>query len=147
MSPLKETVANLDTRLQVVVALPAYTALSGPLTYLHTQPCPAGSLVRVPLGQRDVLGIAWDDDSQASQASDATESAGPLTLSARALKPVSLVLPDCPPLNPAWRALIGFAARYYQRSLGEMALAALPPQLRDLSPEQWQRRIKRLHKA
>jgi len=143
----KEAVANLDTRLQVVVALPAHTALSGPLTYLHTQPCPAGSLVRVPLGQRDVLGIAWDEDSRASQPSEATGPGAPPTLSSRALKPVSMVLPDCPPLNPAWRALMGFAARYYQRSLGEMALAALPPQLRDLTPEQWQRRIKRLHKV
>jgi primosomal protein N' (replication factor Y) len=28
---------------------------------------------------------------------------------------------------------VAFAARYYQRSIGEIALAALPPQLRDLS--------------
>ncbi len=147
MTQRKETVANHDTRLQVVVALPAHTALSGPLTYLHTQPCPAGSLVRVPLGQRDVLGITWEEDSPAPLPPGAAGSEAPPALSARALKPVSMVLPDCPPLNPAWRALMGFAARYYQRSLGEMALAALPPQLRDLSPEQWQRRIRRLQKA
>jgi primosomal protein N' (replication factor Y) len=34
-------------------------------------------------------------------------------------------------------------ARYYQRSLGEVALAALPPQLRDLKPEQLARRLRR----
>ena len=33
--------------------------------------------------------------------------------------------------------------RYYQRSLGEVALAALPPQLRDLQPEQLARRLRR----
>jgi primosomal protein N' (replication factor Y) len=42
--------------------------------------------------------------------------------------------------------LTGFAARYYQRSLGEVALAALPPQLRELSAEQLARKLKRLDK-
>jgi primosomal protein N' len=37
------------------------------------------------------------------------------------------------PLDPRTGcALIDFAARYYQRALGEVALAALPPQLREL---------------
>jgi primosomal protein N' (replication factor Y) len=43
-----------------------------------------------------------------------------------------------------WRELVDFAARYYQRSAGEVALAALPPQLRDLQQEQLQRRLKKL---
>ena len=34
-----------------------------------------------------------------------------------------------------WRDLVGFAAGYYQRSLGEVALAALPPQLRELDAD------------
>ena len=38
---------------------------------------------------------------------------------------------------------MAFAARYYQRALGEVALAALPPQLRDLRPEQLARRLRR----
>ncbi len=36
-----------------------------------------------------------------------------------------------------------FAAGYYQRAAGEIALAALPPQLRELSSEQLARRLKR----
>ena len=59
------------------------------------------------------------------------------------LKPVAAVLDALPPLNDAWRDLVAFAARYYQRSLGEIALAALPPQLRDLSAVQLARRLKR----
>ena len=47
------------------------------------------------------------------------------------------------PLGEAWRDLVVFTARYYQRSLGEIALAALPPQLRDLSGAQLARRLKR----
>src|SRR5690606_28748872 len=36
-----------------------------------------------------------------------------------------------------------FAATYYKRGLGEVALAALPPQLRDLDATQLARRLKR----
>ena len=48
-----------------------------------------------------------------------------------------------PPLNATWRSLVAFTAGYYQRSLGEVALAALPPQLRELTPVQLARRLKR----
>jgi primosomal protein N' (replication factor Y) len=46
-------------------------------------------------------------------------------------------------LSATWRKLVQFTAAYYQRSLGEVALAALPPQLRDLSSVQLARRLKR----
>ncbi len=62
---------------------------------------------------------------------------------AMALKPVGAALDALTPLGEAWRDLVAFAARYYQRSLGEVALAALPPQLRDLSSVQLARRLKR----
>jgi primosomal protein N' (replication factor Y) len=52
-----------------------------------------------------------------------------------------------PPLTASWRRLIDFAASYYQRSAGEVALAALPPQLRELSSTQLERRLKKLAKA
>ncbi len=38
---------------------------------------------------------------------------------------------------------MSFTANYYQRSLGEVALAALPPQLRTLDAVQVERRLKR----
>ena len=41
---------------------------------------------------------------------------------------------------------MAFTARYYQRSLGEVALAALPPQLRELDEVQLARRLKALAK-
>ena len=53
----------------------------------------------------------------------------------------SSVLAGIAPLNTEWRELVQFAAQYYQRALGEVALAALPPQLRDLQPEQLARRL------
>lgn len=47
------------------------------------------------------------------------------------------------PLSAHWRQLVAFTAAYYQRSLGEVALAALPPSLRDMTTLQLARRLKR----
>jgi ribosomal protein S13 len=41
---------------------------------------------------------------------------------------------------------VDFAAHYYQRSVGEFALACLPPQLREVSAEQLARKIKKHNK-
>jgi primosomal protein N' (replication factor Y) (superfamily II helicase) len=119
--------------LRVVVPTPAHSALGDTLSYLSEFPLSPGTLVRVPLGRRETLGIVW----QAAQ--DATrDDAGHLTL-----RPLSGVFSDLPPLALAWRELIAFTSAYYQRSLGEVALAALPPQLREMDPTQLQRRLKR----
>jgi primosomal protein N' (replication factor Y) len=91
-----------------------------------------GQLVRVPLGQRDVLGVVW-----------ALNDAAPENMSESAVRDVLGVLEGLPPLDSAWRQLVQFSAQYYQRSLGEVALSALPPQLRDLSNEQLARRLKK----
>jgi primosomal protein N' (replication factor Y) len=53
------------------------------------------------------------------------------------------VLEAVAPLSEHWRQLVQFTAHYYQRSLGEVAMAALPPQLRDLTPVQLARRFKK----
>ena len=121
---------NAPAHLAVAVATPAHSALAEPLSYRHTEPLPAGQLVRVPLGKREVLGVVW-----------ATQADAPLGVQARELLEV---WPELPPLNAHWRALVGFAARYYQRSVGEMALAALPPALRTLNAEQLARRLAKL---
>ena len=117
--------------LQVVVATPAHALISGLLTYRSETPLPAGTLVRVPLGPREVLGVVWGQlpDSGDLPASQARNIAGALDALA--------------PLAANWRALVAFTAGYYQRSLGEVALAALPPQLRELSALQLARRLKR----
>ena len=63
------------------------------------------------------------------------------------LRTIASVLEGLAPLSAHWRQLVQFAALYYQRSTGEVALAALPSQLRELSAEQWARRLKRKPKA
>jgi primosomal protein N' (replication factor Y) (superfamily II helicase) len=117
--------------LPVVVATPAHSGLRGPLSYRSESVLAPGTLLRVPLGKREVLGVVW-------------EPAPPSDLSAQiSEKPVGAVLAGLAPLSSAWRQLVGFAASYYQRGVGEVALAALPPQLRDLDTTQLARRLKR----
>lgn len=116
--------------IPVVVATPAHAGLRGPLSYQSEQLLLPGTLVRVPLGRREVLGVVWD-----GPAAGASSSFEP--------RPVDGVLDGVPPLSSAWRRLVDFAAGYYQRGLGEVALAALPPQLRDLDAVQLARRLKR----
>ena len=116
--------------LSVVVAAPAHSGIGGPLTYRSELPLAPGQLVRVPLGRREVLGVVWE--TLPDSGSLAPEHA----------KTVLGALDGLPPLNATWRRLVAFTAGYYQRSLGEVALAALPPQLRELTAVQLARRLK-----
>jgi len=123
--------------LPVLVHTPAHAAMGPVLTYRHQEPLAAGTLVRVPLGARETLGVVWDAcDDEASGEIDPGK-----------VRDISEVLDTVLPLAEAWQQLVRFAARYYQRSAGEVALAALPPQLRELSSLQLQRKALRLQKA
>ncbi len=117
--------------LDVVVAAPAHSAIAGPLTYQSQSPLADGTLVRVPLGRREVLGVVWEN----------REGSGDLL--EMQTKSIAGALEGLDPLPATWRKLVGFTAAYYQRSLGEVALAALPPQLRDMTAVQLARRLKR----
>jgi len=119
-------------QLPILVQTPAHSQVAGPLSYLSELALAPGTLVRVPLGRRETLGIVWDAASQDEAALDADR-----------LRPLAAALDTLAPLTPAWRQLVDFAAGYYQRAAGEVALAALPPQLRELSGEQLARRLKR----
>jgi primosomal protein N' (replication factor Y) len=117
--------------ISVVVATPAHSGVGGPLTYRSELPLAPGQLVRVPLGRREVLGVVWER---------LADSGG---LAPAQAKAVLGALEGLTPLSPTWCKLVAFTAAYYQRSLGEVALAALPPQLRELSAVQLARRLKR----
>src|SRR5665647_49215 len=122
----------MSHEVAVVVPTPAHSSLGGPLTYRSEFPLAPGTLVRVPLGRREVLGVVWGAIDAADHGRRTED-----------IKPVAGVLAGIEPLGARWRDLVSFAANYYQRGLGEVALAALPPQLRDLSTEQLARRLKR----
>lgn len=116
----------------VAVETPQHTGLGAPLDYCSADALPPGTLVRVPLGRRDVPGIVWDRAADAEAPPE--------------LRPVREVLAAMPPLGASWRQLVAFAAAYYQRGLGELALAVLPPELRKLDDVQLARRVARLRK-
>ncbi|TSE18406.1 Primosomal protein N' [Tepidimonas alkaliphilus] len=130
--PPEPPAAGDGVALTVVVPMPAHGGLDARLSYRHPHALPAGTLVRVPLGRRTVLGVVWPE---------APDGAAPAR---EALRPVQEVLSALPPLPDEWCALVAFAARYYQRSVGEVALAALPPALRALDAAGLQRRLARL---
>jgi primosomal protein N' (replication factor Y) len=117
----------------VALDAPRHAGLGALLDYASEQALTAGTLLRVPLGRREVAGVVWDADPAApSGAPEGVE-----------IKPVAAVLDALPPLSAEWRRLMDFAAAYYQRSVGELALSVLPPELRQLDNTQLLRRIKR----
>jgi primosomal protein N' (replication factor Y) len=118
--------------LDVAVSAPAHSQVGGLLTYVTELPATVGQLVRVPFGNREVLGVVWG-----------VHSTAPQTLSTHTLRQVIAVLEAVAPLSAHWLQLVQFTAQYYQRSIGEVAMAALPPQLRDLTPVQLARRFKK----
>jgi len=118
--------------ISVLVPTPAYSRLTGPLTYETEEDVQVGCLVRVPLGQRDTLGLVWHQAPEQPPTSSPT------------LKIIHSVLHGIPPLSANWLKLIDFAAHYYQRSAGEFAMACLPPSLRDMTALQFERKLSRL---
>ena len=123
--------------IDIAVQTPAHSQIGGLLTYRHVPTAEnsalcEGALVRVPLGSRDLLGVVW-----------AIRDDAPEGLKDGSVRDVAGVLEGLPPLSATWRQLVQFAAHYYQRSVGEVAMAALPPQLRDLDTVQLARRLKK----
>ncbi|SAK42633.1 primosome assembly protein PriA [Caballeronia calidae] len=83
-----------------------------------------GMLVLVPFGRREVVGLICEITASSDVPADK-------------LRNVIALGDRCAPLAEAWIALASFAADYYQRGLGEVALPALPQALRDAS--RWER--------
>jgi len=122
--------ARAAATVRVAVDAPQHSGLNGPLDYASEQALAPGLLVRVPLGKRELLGVVWPGVSEPADGV--------------ALRPVSAVFEALPPLGADWCRLLDFAAGYYQRSVGELASAVLPPQLRELSAEQLAARLRKL---
>ncbi|MPW18639.1 primosomal protein N' [Paraburkholderia sp. CNPSo 3157] len=99
-------------------------ALDHPLPTLFDYRCdvalsPApGMLVSVPFGKRHVVGLIAEVTAHSEVPPDR-------------LKSVAGVCAACPPLSGHWLQLAQFAADYYRRGVGEVALPALPQALRD----------------
>ncbi|TKC83644.1 primosomal protein N' [Trinickia terrae] len=101
-------------------------ALDHPLPTLFDYRCDAalqpapGMLAQVPFGKRHVVGLVCEVTAHSDVPPERLRDTGALCGA-------------CPPLSAEWLALATFAADYYQRGLGEVALPALPQALRDAS--------------
>ncbi|MNR93277.1 Primosomal protein N' [compost metagenome] len=93
----------------------------------------AGQLVLVPFGRREVVGLIVAVHESTDVPLDKLKSA----LAVRA---------QLSPLSAAWIALCEFAADYYQRPLGEVAIPGLPKNLRALKTTSLDKAIKKLGK-
>jgi len=92
-----------------------------------------GQLALVPFGRREVVGLIVAVLDQTDVPADK-------------LKDVLAVRSQLSPLSAQWLALAGFAADYYQRPLGEVALPGLPKNLRVLTTVALDRALKKLAK-
>src|SRR5450830_111453 len=92
-----------------------------------------GQLALVPFGRREVMGLIVGISSSTD-------------VPAAKLKDVLAVRSQLAPLSEQWLALAAFAADYYQRPLGEVALPGLPKNLRVLTTVALDRAIKKLAK-
>ncbi|KVQ82538.1 primosomal protein N' [Burkholderia multivorans] len=105
-------------------------ALDHPLATLFDYRCDVdpppgpGTLVQVPFGKRRAVGLVCEVTTH----TDVPPSR---------LRAIDAVCTELPPLSADWLALVSFAADYYQRGRGEVALPALPQALRDA--ERWGR--------
>src|SRR5699024_8795541 len=108
--------------LRVAIDVPLFALFD----YSHSKTVAVGRRVIVPFGRRKVVGIvvALPDHPEVPQ---------------EQIKAVEAVLEDLPPSTPTWMRLARFAARYYQRPLGEVMLPVLPASLRRVSAYQGKR--------
>ena len=92
-----------------------------------------GQIVLVPFGRREVAGLVVG----VAQTTELPEAK---------IRDVLAVRMQIPSLDEAWMALCRFAADYYQRPLGEVALPALPKNLRALTAVSLERGLKKIGK-
>ena len=101
-------------RLSIWLDVPLRSAF----TYLHPQPLPTGTRVKVAFGSRELCGVV--DNDEPLQDVDVTRC-----------KPVLAVLDELPPLPDSWLQQVRFAARYYLHPQGQAMFTALPTALRE----------------
>ncbi|USX20744.1 primosomal protein N' [Oxalobacteraceae bacterium OTU3REALA1] len=92
-----------------------------------------GQLAFVPFGPREVMGLIVGVAAE----TDVPDGK---------LKDALAVRSQLAPLSAQWLALAGFAADYYQRPLGEVALPGLPKNLRAPTPLTLDKALKKLAK-
>ncbi len=100
-----------------------------------TAPLPAvGQFALVPFGRREVMGLIVAVKADSDVDDDK-------------LRDIIAVRSQLAPVSPEWIALCRFAADYYQRPLGEVALPCVPKNLRTDNTTALERALKKLAAA
>ncbi|MBW1671221.1 MAG: hypothetical protein JRJ40_07425, partial [Deltaproteobacteria bacterium] len=100
--------------IDVAVPLPIYTAL----TYIlsgHTLPPPKGARVLVPVGRRNMVGVAWRIPAEKPPSVN--------------LKRVKRILDQGPLLPESLISFLEWTSSYYFYPIGQVIAEALPPGL------------------
>jgi primosomal protein N' (replication factor Y) len=92
-----------------------------------------GQLALVPFGRQELMGVIVGINDQTEVPGDK-------------IKEVIEVRSQCTPMSKEWLQLCQFAAEYYQRPLGEVAVPALPKNLRVPKKTSLDRQLKKLEK-
>ena len=114
-----------------VMAVPVLVPMPAERPYSYRVPAgmqvAPGSIVRVPLGPREVAGVVWDGPGEA--------------IDARRLRPISQVF-DCPPIDAGMRRFVDWIAAYTLTPPGLVARMLLrAPEAFD--PEPWMEGLRR----
>jgi primosomal protein N' (replication factor Y) (superfamily II helicase) len=91
---------------------------------------PHGAWVCVPFGRKKMLGLVID--AQQFQKNAAGLGEPDPSLPAEKIKRIEHAIAAFPLADPAWIELMAFAARYYRRPFGTVAVGLVPKWLRDL---------------
>ncbi len=118
--------------LKVAIDTPLDTTFDYRWTQAATEAPPQpGQFARVPFGRREVAGLILEVLDRTDVEEDK-------------LRDVIEIRHQVTPLSADWRALCQFAADYYHRPLGEVALPAVPRHLREGKPASIDRALKKI---
>jgi len=124
-----ELPTELSTSPARIVSVAVDAPLPGVLDYRDGEfSLSHGDWVEVPLGRRRVLGLVVDP----RRLDDLAGRKGSQEIPSDRLKSVALHFRSLIPADPKWLELASFAARYYRKPFGQIAVGLVPKWLRDL---------------
>ena len=121
---------ELSTSSARIVSVAVDAPMAGALDYRDGEASLShGDWVEVPLGRRRVLGLVVDPRRLDHPAAG---WGGSQQIPQDRIKSVIHHFSNLPPADPKWLELASFAARYYRKPFGQIAVGLVPKWLRDL---------------
>jgi primosomal protein N' (replication factor Y) (superfamily II helicase) len=126
-----ELPTELSTSRNPLISVAVDAPLAPTLDYVQSgEPVAHGDWVCVPFGRKKVLGLVIDAQQFKKNAMGLGEPDPQIP--SEKIKPIDHAIAAFPRADPAWIELMAFAARYYRRPFGTVAVGLVPKWLRDL---------------